>query len=124
MTKTPIILWFQQDLRLRDNPALIAAHETGRPIIPLYILDDHNSAEWKMGGASRWWLHQSLSNLNHSLNNDMVFACGDPEAILKSIMKDTGAENIYWNKCFEPWRIDLYLHLKAVFPNAKSFNGH
>ena len=46
MTEAPIIVWFRQDLRLRDNPALMAAHETGRPIIPLYILDDHNSGKW------------------------------------------------------------------------------
>lgn len=49
---TPIIVWFRQDLRLKDNPALLAAHEGGRPIIPIYILDDVNSDEWKMGGAS------------------------------------------------------------------------
>jgi deoxyribodipyrimidine photo-lyase len=60
----PIIVWFRQDLRLEDNPALLAAHESGQPIIPVYILDDVNSGEWKMGGASRWWLHQSLGALN------------------------------------------------------------
>ena len=36
----PVILWFRQDLRLADNPALIHAAETGRPIIPVYILDE------------------------------------------------------------------------------------
>lgn len=49
MKKNLTILWFRQDLRLSDNPALIAAVEKGA-VLPVYILDDKNSAEWKMGG--------------------------------------------------------------------------
>lgn len=123
MSEAPIIVWFRQDLRLRDNPALIAAHGTGRPIIPLYILDDHNSGEWKMGGASRWWLHQSLARLNESLNGAMVFESGDPQDILKRLMDETGADNIYWNRCYEPWRIARDKQIKQTFDGAKSFNG-
>jgi deoxyribodipyrimidine photolyase len=37
---TPVILWFRRDLRLADNPALNAAAATGRPVIPVYILDE------------------------------------------------------------------------------------
>ena len=36
----PVIVWFRQDLRLADNPALQAAAATGAPVIPVYILDD------------------------------------------------------------------------------------
>lgn len=43
--EVPVVVWFRQDLRLRDNPALLAAHESGQPIIPLYILYDVNSGE-------------------------------------------------------------------------------
>jgi deoxyribodipyrimidine photo-lyase len=123
MTDTPIILWFRQDLRLRDNPALIAAHETGRPIIPLYILDDHNSGEWKQGGASRWWLHQSLTALNASLDHKMVFKSGDPLPVLEALMKETGATKVYWNRCYEPWRIGRDKNIKEAFEGAKSYNG-
>lgn len=119
----PIILWFRQDLRLRDNPALMAAHETGRPIIPLYILDDHNSGEWKMGGASRWWLHESLSELNKALKDTMIFETGDPLPIVQKIMHDTGAQDIFWNRCYEPWRIARDKHIKDTIKGAKSYNG-
>ncbi len=119
----PIIVWFRQDLRLRDNLALIAAHETGRPIIPLYILDDHNSGKWKMGGASRWWLHQSLTALNRSLNGTMMFAAGDAQKILRQIIQETGATYIYWNRCYEPWRIARDKKIKEEFAGTKSFNG-
>jgi deoxyribodipyrimidine photo-lyase len=60
--QAPVVMWFRQDLRLADNPALQAACETGAPILPVYILDDVNSGAWKMGAARRWWLHESLKN--------------------------------------------------------------
>jgi deoxyribodipyrimidine photo-lyase len=41
----PVIVWFRQDLRLADNPALAAAVETGAPVLPIYILDDENAGE-------------------------------------------------------------------------------
>ena len=63
MAEAPAIHWFRQDLRLRDNPALNAAIATGRPVLPLYILDDETPGRWRMGGASRWWLHHSLTSL-------------------------------------------------------------
>ena len=46
------IVWFRQDLRITDNPALHAAAASG-PILPLYILDDSNAADAQMGGTSR-----------------------------------------------------------------------
>lgn len=123
MTKSPIILWFRQDLRLQSNPALLAAHKTGRPIVPVYILDDANAGEWKMGGASRWWLHHSLQALNKSVSQNMVFKCEDAQTALLKVMKDTGAENIYWNRCYEPWRVARDKKIKEEIKGCKSFNG-
>lgn len=123
----PVIVWFRQDLRLKDNPAILAAHKTGQPIIPLYILDDINSGEWRMGAASRWWLHQSLNALNNRLNNKMVFKAGDPQTILAEISQATGANKIYWNRCYEPWRISRDKTIKQNLSHdaldIKSFNG-
>lgn len=53
------IFWFRQDLRIEDNPGLIRAAENGS-VLPIYILDDRNPGNKKMGQASRWWLHHSL----------------------------------------------------------------
>ncbi len=123
----PIIVWFRQDLRLKDNPALLAAHESGKPIIPIYILDDVNSDEWKMGGASRWWLHQSLSGLNESLGGSLIFEIGDPKSILSAFAHKTGASKLYWNRCYEPWRIQRDKTIKKNLNHdtleVKSFNG-
>ena len=58
---TPIIVWFRQDLRLADNPALHAAADSGQPIIPLFIRD--TAGDWRPGAASRYWLRHSLAAL-------------------------------------------------------------
>jgi hypothetical protein len=49
------IVWFRQDLRVHDNPALASAASRGS-VLPLYILDDVTPGHWRMGAASRWWL--------------------------------------------------------------------
>ena len=61
----PCIVWFRDDLRLSDHPALHAAASSGRPVICLYVLDEpgRTSGARPLGGAARWWLAQSLRAL-------------------------------------------------------------
>lgn len=124
---TPVIIWFRQDLRLRDNLALLEAQKANRPVLPVYILDDENSGEWKMGGASRWWLHKSLSALNQSLDGHLYFAKGDAQKILSDIIQSTNAQTVYWNRCYEPWRIQrdtkIKNNLREQGINVQSFNS-
>ena len=40
MSGVPLILWFRRDFRLSDNPMLARAVATGRPLVPVFILDD------------------------------------------------------------------------------------
>ena len=127
MSNTPLILWFRQDLRLSDNPALHEAVKTGAPVIPVYILDDDNAGEWKMGGASRVWLHHSLTALNKSLQGHLQVFKGPADKILTDLVQSTGAKAVYWNRCYEPWRIARDKHIKKSLEDkkidAKSFNG-
>ena len=73
----PVILWFRQDLRLADNPALDHAMRTGRPLIPVYILDD-GPAVRRIGAASRWWLEGSLHALAADLGRRGAGLAGRP----------------------------------------------
>ncbi len=56
------IVWFRQDLRLSDNPAMVEASNLG-VILPIYIFDDCAPNSFKMGSASKIWLYHSLSSL-------------------------------------------------------------
>ena len=48
------LLWFHNDLRLGDNPALVKAIESGKPVIPLFIWDE-NDSDLHTGRAAMWW---------------------------------------------------------------------
>ena len=60
------LVWFRNDLRLDDQPALRAAAARG-PVVPLFIHAPEEERPWEPGAASRWWLHGSLAALAGSL---------------------------------------------------------
>ncbi len=126
----PIILWFRQDLRLQHHPAYEAAKATGQPILPLYILNDTIADPWKMGAAQRWWLHHSLLSLSKDFQiqeGQFILRRGNPAEVLTSLLRETGAQDIYWSRCYEPFAIardtDLKKNLIAQGMNVKSFNS-
>ena len=130
MAEAPVILWFRQDLRLSDNPALAAAAKSGRPVVPLYILDEETPGDWAPGGAARWWLHHSLEALGESLaarGAPLVLMRGRAEDILPRLAKRLGAGAVYWNRCYEPHAVARDTALKAALKSdgleAESFNA-
>jgi deoxyribodipyrimidine photo-lyase len=120
----PVIVWFRQDLRLADNPALRAAARTGAPIIALFVLDHGGRA---LGGATRWWLHHSLAALDASLKKHLVLRRGDAATILPTLAKQTGAQAVMWNRCYEPAAVARDTQIKADLTaqdiEVQSFNG-
>jgi len=126
MPKPLAIIWFRQDLRLHDNPALLAAAQHGR-VFPVYILDDESAQEWQMGAASRWWLHHSLQKLDRSLGGKLWLLKGNASELLPQLAKDHGATLVTWNRCYEPWRIardsQLKTNLRQSGVNVQSSNG-
>lgn len=125
-TTQQTIVWFRQDLRLSDNPALVDAANAGS-VLPVYILDDVNAADWAMGGASRWWLHHSLMALNQSLQGRLLVLKGDALTVLPALARQVGVSHIVWNRCYEPWRVQRDKRLKELLQQqgtvARSFNG-
>ncbi len=106
----PIIVWFRQDLRLADHPALTAAVELGSPILPLYILDDVTPGRFRMGGASRWWLNGSLAALDEELRQRGGKLClrrGEAADALETLLAESGARAIHATRGYEPWEAAL-----------------
>ncbi len=126
MARLVSLHWFRQDLRLVDNPALTAAAEAGA-VLPVYILDDGHAGDHKMGGASRWWLHNSLQALNDKLDGKLLVLKGDPARLLPALAVAIGAKKLYWNRCYEPWRIARDTAIKTELVkqglNVESYNG-
>lgn len=107
----PVIMWFRQDLRLADHPALTAAAVAG-PVIPVFILDDETPGSWRWGAASRWWLHQSLTALNSSL--PLVLRSGETVSVLQNVIAETKACSVYFTRDYAPWSGDLEKRVKAM----------
>lgn len=120
------IFWFRQDLRIEDNPGLIRAAENGS-VLPIYILDDRNPGNKKMGQASRWWLHHSLELLSKHLEGHLAFFEGEPKKVLDDLIQSEGINGVYWNRCYEPWRIqrdkDIKQSLKKRGIIVNSYNA-
>ncbi len=125
--KSPCLLWFRQDLRLRDNEALRAAAERGGGIVPVFICDEGVEG---LGQASRSWLHRSLAALDESLGqrgSRLTIARGPAWPTLQRLRQETGAEAVYWNRCYEPAAIARDTRVKEALraegSEAKSFNS-
>lgn len=106
------IMWFRQDLRLYDNPALLKAVAIGQ-VLPIYILDDINPQNWSMGSASRVWLHDSLKALDKTLGGHLKLFVGDAKSVIDNLVTEHDIDAVYWNRCYEPWRIKRDTKIKA-----------
>ncbi len=130
MAITPIIVWFRQDLRLADNPALHAAVNRGAPVLPVFIWSLDEEGEWTPGGASRWWLHHSLTALDASLRpfgSRLLLREGNSLDQLHQLIKTTRAKAVFWNRRYEPAIIKRDTQIKSALTGegieVESFNA-
>jgi deoxyribodipyrimidine photo-lyase len=101
-----VLWWVRDDLRLADNPALLAAARAGC-VVALHIDEDVPGAR-KPGAASRWWMHGSLTALAAALRQHdvpLVLASGDPLAVVPDVVRRLGAARVVWNRRYHrPFR--------------------
>ncbi|AJY29963.1 FAD binding domain of DNA photolyase family protein [Burkholderia thailandensis 34] len=96
----PAVVWFRDDLRVSDHPALARAAESGRPVIGVYVFDERAGGR-ALGGAARWWLHGSLRALDAALaglGGRLVLLRGDEADTFVSFVAALGAGAVYWNR--------------------------
>jgi deoxyribodipyrimidine photo-lyase len=120
------IVWFRQDLRTCDNPALAAAAARG-PVVPVYISDQTaHSTNRELGGASKWWLHHSLASLRAELGGLNLFQ-GPALDILLDLIDRTKATAVFWNRCYDPFSIGRDSAIKTALREkgieTQSFNS-
>jgi len=112
----PVLVWFRLDLRLADNPAVLAAAARGGPVVPVFVWAPDEEAPWAPGGASRWWLHHSLDSLAKDLDRlgaPLVIRLGPSEDALVGLARETGADAIFWNRRYEPALVARDMAIKA-----------
>ncbi|MBX3513746.1 MAG: deoxyribodipyrimidine photo-lyase [Xanthobacteraceae bacterium] len=129
MTASPALVWFRNDLRIEDNPALHAAAASRAPFIALYVLEEAKELRAK-GAAWRWWLAGSLRNLSANLAKrgvPLTLRRGDPRKIVAGIVQETGISTAYWNRRYvaAEAKLDLEIeqHLLARDCAVETFNA-
>ncbi|MCA3554926.1 deoxyribodipyrimidine photo-lyase [Aestuariivirga sp.] len=107
----PALYWLRNDLRLTDNAALTAAAAQG-PVIFLYVLDDGTPDGWRLGGASRWWLHKSLEALSARVR--LVLRQGAADKVIAEVLAETGAASVHFTRDYAPWSGQIEHRVKAL----------
>lgn len=128
-TSAPVVVWFREDLRLADNPALQAALDRRAPVVCVYVLESDPSLR-PLGGAARWWLASSLRALDRSLARcgaNLVVLRGESASLIPAIAEAVSASTVMWNRRYGgPERaLDaaIKVSLQASGRAAASFNG-
>ncbi len=111
----PSLVWFRDDLRIDDHPALAAAAQSG-PVCAVYILEAGNDLGRPLGGALKWWLHHSLISLKADLAQHgirLILQRGDPRHLIPTLTKELGAKSVHWNRRYYAWSRPVDAAIKA-----------
>ena len=133
LIQKPVILWFRRDLRIFDNPALIEACRTERPVIPIFLWSEIEEGPLAAGGATKIWLHHALKNLSNCLKNRynsqlLFFRTKSCKKELMSLVQHVDASMVIWNDLAEPWlrrRDDSMCEsLERIAVNVRRFQSY
>lgn len=132
------LVWFRDDLRVQDHPALTAAAEhatsgdqagTGG-VVGLYVLDEQTEGIRPLGGAARWWLHYALTSQREELGKlgiPLLIRAGDSAQVVPEVAEQAGAQKVTWSRRYGPGERELDAAVKKELPGrgiaAESFPG-
>jgi len=95
------IWWVRRDLRLGDNPALLAARGAGSHVLPVFVLDD---ALRRPAGAPRLaLLYRCLRTLSEQTDGHLAIRHGKPENMIPQLAKEIGADSVHIAEDFGPY---------------------
>lgn len=127
---TPTLVWFRDDLRLRDNPALTWAVNRG-PVVGIFINEDSSTTgERPLGAAAAWFQREALRSLQSELAANgipLLLASGDPREIIPSLASQLGGA-VTWSRRYHAPLIELDANVKATLASqgveVKSHPGY
>jgi deoxyribodipyrimidine photo-lyase len=128
MTQAPLILWFRRDLRLADHPMLAEAAATGRPLVPVFVLDPETDS---IGAAAKWRLGlavQAFSDRLQTLGQRLTLRRGAALRVLERLVAETGASGVWWSRLYDNAARArdgaVKTALREAGHEARSFPGH
>jgi deoxyribodipyrimidine photo-lyase len=127
----PVIVWFRDDQRLADHPALEHAVARGHPVVCVYVYDPQPRDARPLGGAARWWLHESLRKLDAALaarGGGLTILQGPEQQVIETFAAQIGAASVCWNRRYSPAQRETDAAIKSALKARGiavfTFNGH
>lgn len=125
---SPVIWWVRRDLRLTDNPVLDRAAKTGRPVIPVFVLDEVVETH---GAAPKWRLGLGVEHFAERLagiGSCLILRRGAAQVVLEGLAAETGAGAVWWTRAYDPASIERDEGVKSALTgrgiDAGSVPGH
>ena len=129
--RRPVVVWFRDDQRLADNPALTHGASSGHPVVCVFVYDETPKEGRSLGGAARWWLHESLRELDRglqALGGGLFLLHGSEQEAIDTFASAIDAVEVCWNRRYSVAQRDtdtaIKSALKAKGIAVSSFNGH
>lgn len=111
------IFWFRRELRLADNPALLAALAESDSVLPIFIMDEQIADS--AGAHRRAYLAAALKKLDKSLDGNLQVIFGDAVEILQNLQKKYKTDSIYCAQQYAPYGVNLE---KKIMKNGIDLN--
>lgn len=127
------IIWFRNDLRTDDNPALVESLKSGIPLVGLYcfeprLYDSYFYGLKKTESFRAQFIRESIVELNKklkALNIGLFISQKSPENALKTISEEFQIRSIFYQKEWTQEEVDVESEIKKSFPdvNYHSYYG-
>lgn len=125
------VLWFRRDLRVYDNPALVAALNSAKHVIPVYVWAPEEEVrcrgvawplgllpavpgpsfvlllqgQFQPGRQTRWWTKHSVMCLSQRLqqlgSRLVVRRARESGQALSELVRETGAQAVFFNHLYD-----------------------
>jgi deoxyribodipyrimidine photo-lyase len=120
--RTATLWWVRRDLRLADNPALLAAVDEGEAVLPVFVLDPVLLRSAGLG--RRAWLMAAL----HALDGDLRAGGGPglsvlegrPADVLPRVAQQVGARTVHVSADFAPYGRRRDAQVDAALGNVEA----
>ena len=94
------IIWFRRDLRIGDNPALLAALKSSDEVVPVFIIDKELATCANKKRLA--YLAESLKSLDQSLGGNLHVIHGEAADVLKDLTVRYKATGVHIAQEYDP----------------------
>jgi deoxyribodipyrimidine photo-lyase len=103
-----IIVWYRNDLRIHDHPALWQALQDAERVVPVFILDKALLDSERASSNRNRFLLESLEDLRNSLRaigGELCMREGKPQTVLAQLAAEADADAVYYSQDYTGYAV-------------------